>query len=94
MQGRDAESGGLAQDVARGLGPGQANQQDKRAQRWRGFAPDKGKGEMLGMDRDQCAFAPRAVEQAGIETIARSTAEHIEDMLRARIPPGQGKVDF
>lgn len=45
-------------------------------------------------DRDNRAAAARAVDQAGIERVAFAATQGAEQMTRAHVAPGEGKLDF
>ena len=94
MQGGDAKCRGVAQNVARGLRPRQADEEHEGIGRRRRVSPDEGEGERIGGDGDERALSSRAVDQAAGEFIAGLSAQDLEQVLRTNIGPGERARDF
>ena len=86
VQRGDAERGGVAKDVARGLRAGEAEEErDGRGRRRRRGIPREGEGERGGVEGDESGFAARAVDEAAVEGVAETAAEDAENVQRARV---------
>ena len=56
--------------------------------------PGEAEAEMIGLDGEHRASPAGSIDDAGIEGPADFAAEHRQNMSRADIAPGQGKLDF
>lgn len=85
----DAERGGVAQNVAGGLGTRQADDEgDGFGWRWR-CVPDKGKRQRFSFDGEQRTTTARSIDQPGIEGVTGLAFEDGEKMNGARIDEGK-----
>ena len=82
----DAERRGIAQNVARGLGAGQAEHEGNRGGRGRGrFLPGEGERKGLRVERGDRGFAARSIDQAAIKRLATLASQHAENVQGARV---------
>ena len=94
VHGGNTQGGSVAEDVAGGLRAGQADEQVQGAERRGRLRPDEGQRERLDADRHQGAPTARAVDQTGVKSVPRLTAQHVKNMTGAGIPAGEVKLDF
>ena len=86
VEGGDAERGGVAEDVARGLRSGETEDEgDGRGRGRRCGVPREGEREGGGGEGGERGFAAGAVDQTAIEGVADGAAEHGEHVHGARV---------
>jgi len=89
-----AQGSRFLENFPRRLWARQADDERDRIKRRRRGTPDERKRERLSADGDKRAFAPRPIDEAGIEGVAFAPAQHVEQVRRPRIASRQGSPDF